>query len=182
MVKLALQRAKRLAVQDRLEWPPRDHTVYKALLGQRLTIEEFTDLDDVSVMHCFKLWTRAEDASLAGLCRGLLYRKVFKTIDLSHLEEGDAREKFALVQQAVISAGGDGRYDLFLDEPADTPYETYGPEQCPEEQDIVVVNPTGKLVPLRKISPLPDALNHQLMFRRLHILPAWKEIALRSIA
>ena len=78
--------------------------------------------------------------------------------------------------------GGDGRYDLFLDEPADTPYETYGPEQCPEEQDIVVVNPTGKLVPLRKISPLPDALNHQLMFRRLHILPAWKEIALRSIA
>jgi len=32
-VKLALQRAKRLAVQDRLEWPPRENGVYKALLG-----------------------------------------------------------------------------------------------------------------------------------------------------
>src|SRR5690348_1933085 len=41
MVKLALQRAKRLAVQDRLRWPPRDHLVIKALLGQRLSIEEF---------------------------------------------------------------------------------------------------------------------------------------------
>ena len=181
MVKLALQRAKRLAVQHRLEWPPRDHTVYKALLGQRLTIEEFTDLDDVSVMHCFKLWTRAEDAPLAGLCRGLLYRKVFKTIDLSHLNETEARERFAMVEQAVIRAGGDGRYDLFLDEPADTPYETYGPEHCPEGQEIVVLNPAGMLVKLRDISPLPDALNRQLMFRRLHILPAWKELALRAI-
>src|SRR6202012_2779424 len=47
MVKLALQRARRLAVQDRLEWPPRDNGVYKALLGLRLTMGEFADLDDV---------------------------------------------------------------------------------------------------------------------------------------
>ena len=180
MVRLALQRAKRLAVQDRLEWPPRDHTVYKALLGQRLTIGEFTDLDDVSVMHCFKLWTRAEDAPLAGLCRGLLFRKVFKTIDLSHLSETEAREKFTATQHAVTAAGGDGRYDLFLDEPSDTPYETYGPEHCPEGRDIGVLNPAGKLLELRDISPLPEALNRQLMFRRLHILPAWRELAVAA--
>src|SRR6185437_15048091 len=47
MVKLTLQRAKRLAVQERLPWPPRDHVVYKSLLGQRLTTAEFTDLDDI---------------------------------------------------------------------------------------------------------------------------------------
>ena len=29
-------------MQDRLDWPPRDHVVYKALLGQRMSIEEFT--------------------------------------------------------------------------------------------------------------------------------------------
>ena len=29
MVKLALQRARRLAVQDRLTWPPREHLVSK---------------------------------------------------------------------------------------------------------------------------------------------------------
>src|ERR1041384_1908654 len=38
MMKLVLQRARRLAVQDRLPWPPRENTVYKALLGQRLSV------------------------------------------------------------------------------------------------------------------------------------------------
>jgi HD superfamily phosphohydrolase len=38
MVKLALQRAKRLAVQRRLEWPRPQDAAYKALLGQRMTM------------------------------------------------------------------------------------------------------------------------------------------------
>src|SRR5205807_8034089 len=78
MVKLALQRAKRLAVQDRLSWPPRDTGVFKALLGQRFTMDEFRDLDDISVWHCFKLWTTAADPVLASLCRGLLFRGLYK--------------------------------------------------------------------------------------------------------
>src|SRR5260370_42526816 len=49
MVKLALQRAKRLAVQDRVGGGPRENGGYKALLGQALTIAWLTDLDDVSV-------------------------------------------------------------------------------------------------------------------------------------
>ena len=46
-----LQRAKRLAVQDRLTWPVRDDAVYKMLLGQQLSTEEFMELDDVAVEH-----------------------------------------------------------------------------------------------------------------------------------
>ncbi len=92
MVKLALQRARRLAVQDRLAWPPREHVVAKALLGQRLANEEFTDLDDVSMLHCFKIWTACDDAPLADLCRGLLFRKLFKVIDLTAFDEPAARK------------------------------------------------------------------------------------------
>src|SRR5205823_15119146 len=55
MVKLALQRARRLAVQRRLEWPPLGDGTHKALLGQQLSIAEFTELDDVSILHCFKV-------------------------------------------------------------------------------------------------------------------------------
>jgi HD superfamily phosphohydrolase len=181
MVKLALQRAKRLAVQDRLEWPPRDHTVYKALLGQRLTIDEFTELDDVSVLHCLKLWTRTEDAPLAGLCRGLLYRRLFKTIDLSHLGDEEFAARMAAAEQAITAAGGDARYDLFLDQPSDTPYETFGGELCPVDPGIVVLDPANQLRELRTISPLPDALNQRLMFRRLHVLALWKETAMRAV-
>src|SRR3954465_2175446 len=71
MVKLTLQRAKRLAVQGRLKWPDRESVIDKALTGQRMTMEQFRDLDDVSMMHCFQLWTKSDDATLAALCRGL---------------------------------------------------------------------------------------------------------------
>ncbi|MDB5297146.1 MAG: superfamily phosphohydrolase, partial [Phycisphaerales bacterium] len=87
MVKLALHRAKRLLVQGRLAWPPRDSVTYKAMTGQRMSMPEFRDLDDVSVVQCFKLWADGADAPLAGLCRGLLFRQVYKTVDLTHLDD-----------------------------------------------------------------------------------------------
>ena len=175
MVKLALQRAKRLAVQDRLPWPGRDHVVIRALLGQRLTIEEFTDLDDISVLHCFKVWMQADDAPLAALCRGLLYRQLYKTIDLSHLCESDAMAAVVKAQEATRSAGGDPAYDLFYDEPADTPYETYQPGACGSGSEILVRDLRGKLTPFAAQSPLPDALNRQLMFRRLHVAAQYRD-------
>ena len=67
-----------------MQWPQEESPVYKALLGRQLSIAEFRDLDDVSVQHCFKLWTKVEDPLLAGLCSGLLYRNLYKTIDLTH--------------------------------------------------------------------------------------------------
>ena len=182
MVKLALQRAKRLAVQDRLDWPPRDNAVYKALLGQRLTMAEFTDLDDVSVNHCFKLWTRSSDEVLARLCRGLLFRGLYKTIDLSHVTDPQAaRELVAKAQASVTAAGGEVSYDLFYDEPADTPYDTYQPEGAQESEGILVMNRDATLTRFSQISPLPRALNEHLMFRRLHVAAQYRDAAASAI-
>jgi hypothetical protein len=169
MLKLALQRAKRLAVQGRLTWPKEENPVYKALLGQQLDIHEFTDLDDISVLHCFKLWADADEPVLASLCRGLLYRKVFKTIDLGRV--ADKQEIDRLIQQlndAIASKGGEPAYEMFYDEPSDVPYETSG---------ILVKQRDGKLVDLSSISSMVDALNKQLWFRRLHVAPQWRELA-----
>ena len=179
MVKLALQRARRLAVQERLPWPPRDDVVYKSLIGQRLTTAEFTDLDDVSMLQSFKLWSSADDAPLAGLCRGLLYRRVFKTIDLTPIEEPDrVRAAVEAAESAVKSAGGDPAYDLFYDEPSDTPYDNYRPD----ESNILVRGGDGKLTSFAALSPLTQALNQQLMFRRLHVAPQWNDQVQRAIA
>ncbi|HEX4792386.1 MAG TPA: HD domain-containing protein [Humisphaera sp.] len=181
MVKLALQRARRLAVQDRLPWPPRDHNVSRALLGQRLSIEDFVDLDDVSVMHCFKVWTKSDDQPLAALCDGLLHRRLFKTVDLSHLCESDALAINVKVQEAIRQAGGDPAYALFYDEPSDSAYETFVPEKCAENAEILIRNPAGRLIPFASLSPIPQALNRQLMFRRLHVAEQWKEVAERAL-
>jgi HD superfamily phosphohydrolase len=178
MVKLALQRARRLAVQGRLEWPQSESPVFKALVGQKLTTEEFIDMDDVSVMQCFKIWTRGDDATLASLCRGLLDRRLFKTIDLSRLRDAQAARLIAQdVAGAIASAGGEPAYEMFYDEPADTPYEMYTPSDTEAKSEIMVREPDGKLVELSTISPLPAALNQELSFRRLHVSGEWREIA-----
>jgi hypothetical protein len=157
--------------------------VYKALLGQRLTSAEFIDLDDVSVTHCFKLWAHGEsDATLAGLCRGLLFREVYKTIDLSHLDSAEATGRVAAAERAIDAAGGEAAYDVFFDEPGDSPYEaSYEPEQCPEGKGIFVVSDSGETAELSGKSPLPAALHRRLAFRRLHVRGVWVEAARRAV-
>jgi HD superfamily phosphohydrolase len=173
MLKLALQRAKRLAVQGRLTWPKAENPVYKALLGQQLSIGEFTDLDDVSVMHCFKLWADADDPVLSLLCRGLLYRRLFKTIDLGHVtDKARVDQAVQRASDAIAARGGEPAYEMFYDEPSDTPYETSG---------ILVRSHDGGLRDLSAISSMVEALNRQLWFRRLHVAAGWSELVRQVI-
>jgi hypothetical protein len=74
---------------------------------------------------------------------------------------------------AVRSAGGDPDYDLFFDEPADTPYEAYEPERADRSSEIVVVESAGNVAHFATISPLTQALNSRLMFRRIHCKAEW---------
>lgn len=183
MVKLALQRARRLAAQDRLEWPREDDGVHKALLGRRLSISEFVDLDDISVLHCFKLWTDASDPVLSSLCRGLLYRKLYKTIDLSRFTDVDRVQKIVTTAEDIVrQGGGEPAYDLFYDEVANTPYEKYDPTSGDAKGEILVRGADGKVREFATISPIVEALNRQLTFRRLHVSAAWKERIAGKIA
>jgi len=169
MVKLALQRARRLAIQERLSWPPREHVVHKALLGQTLSARDFNELDDISIMHCFKIWAEGDDATLADLCKGLLFRRLFKVIDISSLEESKAHEAFATASDVVKKSGGEADYDLFLDEPArdgDEPFESV--------DAILVKGAGGKVSSFADHSPLVGALNRQLSFRRIHLAEQWR--------
>jgi HD superfamily phosphohydrolase len=173
MVKLALQRAKRLAVQRRLDWPRPNDPAYKALLGQQMPIGEFNDLDDISILHCFKLWSHGPDVVLASLCRGLLVRRVFKTIDLSRFEDPkDARAVITAIERRVAEQGGEPGYEMFVDQPSGAGYEN-----LEGDNDILVRDASGKTSSFGKVSPISQVLHRQLMFRRLHIAPQWRDAA-----
>jgi HD superfamily phosphohydrolase len=181
MVKLALQRAKRLAVQERLAWPPAESVVHRALMGRSVSTDEFVDLDDISMLHCFKVWQSSDDPALAGLCRGLLFRRVYKTIDLTHLADAGAAQSAAdAATDAVARAGGDGGYDLFYDEPSEAGYEPNAREPC-GDAEIAVLRPDGSLTTFGHVSPLTEALDRQLMFRRLHVAAEWKDVAASAL-
>ncbi|MGC4031705.1 MAG: HD domain-containing protein [Tepidisphaeraceae bacterium] len=173
MVKMALQRAKRLAVQDRLEWPPMDSPVVKILLAQQLTITEFIDLDDVSVLQCFKTWTKSDDATLAAICRGLLYRRLFKTIDLAKFDDGQIANIVERATKLVDDAGGESAYTLFYDAPADTPYKPATEQSAAKE--ILILDPSGRAEHLADVSPFADGLMRQLTFKRLHVAESWRD-------
>jgi HD superfamily phosphohydrolase len=143
-----------------------------------MTMPEFTDLDDVGVNHCFKLWIRSDDVVLSRLCRGLLFRGLYKTIDLSHLpNRDDVATRLVRAEEAVQQQGGDPAYDLFYDEPADTPYDTYSPDDGAASEGIMIRDPAGKLTRFSLISPLPRALNERLMFRRIHVAAQYRDTA-----
>jgi uncharacterized protein len=177
MVKLAVQRASRLAVQDRLNWPQRDDPVHKSLLGQKLTPGEFVELDDVSIQQCLKQWAKGDDPVLARLCDGLLHRRLFKTIDIT--ASPDPEKSVSDARRAVAAAGGDDAYDLFFDEPADTPYEIYDGRTG---SDICVQHADGRISSFAEISPLTGALSRQLMFRRIHIAADYRDAVRKALA
>ena len=182
MVKLALQRARDLAEQGRLRWPTREDTVYKALLGEQLDIGEFRGFDDVSVTHAFKTWARSDDPVLSALCEGLLFRRLYKTIDLSRVEDLTlVRMAVEAAGQAVRTAGGDPAFDLFYDEAADTPYETFDANQDHGGSEIMVLEAHGTLVPFGRVSPMSQVLNRELMFRRLHVVPHLRDAAVDAV-
>jgi hypothetical protein len=167
MVHLALRRAQALAMKKTLEWPPPRSDLFRALTGQRLTMSGFLDLDDVSVWHALKVWAKSNDTVLARLCHGLLFRNVYKTIDVTH----SAVDQVTLMRKAagaVTAAGGDGECDLLSDEPADAPSGGY---RLDDEagRGILVRDAAGRLAPLAELSPLEAALNQQLRFRRIHV-------------
>jgi hypothetical protein len=81
----------------------------------------------------------------------------------------------------VEAGGGDGAYDLFYDEPSDTPYEVYSDSPGERADEIRVRQRDGSLTPLARLSPLPQALGRQLMFRRLHVAPAWRDVVVAAV-
>jgi uncharacterized protein len=182
MVKLALQRARRLAVQGRLSWPDREHPVHRALLGQTLTIDEFAELDDVSMLAAFKTWSDGHDATLASLCRGLLFRRLYKVVDLSHIPDPTAaRDAYVRAERAISQAGGDPSYDVFFDEPANTPYTSQDPADACSDAGIFIKHADGRVTDFAKTSPIVEALNRQLMFRRIHVREEWKGLVADTV-
>src|SRR5690606_34394743 len=126
------------------------------------------DLDDIAVLHCFKIWRGSEDAVLAQLCRGLLYRELFKSADLTRIADpsrvAEIREAAA---DAIEAAGAEPAYAMFYDEPADTPYEIDHSDPAGGAEQILIRDAGGTLTDFASLSPMSRALARQLMFRRL---------------
>ena len=133
----------------------------------------------MNVLHAFKLWAASSDKILARLCHGLLYREVYKTIDLSRLNDPQrARAIATKAERAIAEEGGEPEYELFLDQPADTPYavEATGASEIMVRDDYA-----GKLIPFAAVSPFTVSLNQQTTFTRIHVAHRWRDLVAKIV-
>src|SRR5439155_3937483 len=120
---------------------------------------------------------------LAMLCRGLLYRIVFKTIDLSRFQDPkDARAAVTAVERYVAENGGEPGYEMFVDQASGSGYESLELDDGgAAESEILVRGRDGQLTPFGAVSPLSRVLSRQLLFRRLQIATQWADGAVAIV-
>ncbi|MEC9072906.1 MAG: HD domain-containing protein, partial [Myxococcota bacterium] len=123
MLSAALSRAVQLRRDGDgdLWWP--DDSLGAVLLGDGEDPLGFATIDDVDVWRCLKRWADASDRALADLSRGLLDRRLYKTLQLPMGEEGV--RAFARAQEVAEGMGFQPDYHVLLDASGDSPYHPY---------------------------------------------------------
>jgi len=162
MLKALLSRAVDLARDGRLRFPGADSPLGRALAGAGgLAPEDFTALDDATLVYALHVWAADPEPTLADLARGLLDRRLFKTVEIPSARYPELPALVAAASEVVRAAGGDPRYHLQVDRAADTPYRTYGGDGAESGRGTIVVHRPGRsprFVEIRELSPAVEGL------------------------
>ncbi len=99
--------------------------VRAAVLGERLALSHYLELDDPLLMHCFAEWERAADPILADFAGRLRHRRLPKTIPLPDdpAEEPRWQEALRRTEDVALARGFRADLSVRLDVPTDVPYE-----------------------------------------------------------
>jgi HD superfamily phosphohydrolase len=166
MIRTILGRASRLVAEGvRLEGSPR--AVVLSANGTPPSLEDYLALDDSVLWVAMQAWEKADDSSLAELCRRVRVRKLHKTIELFGEQAlPEAREDALRTARDVCEAHGmDPEVHVGLDVAEVTPF---GGEADP----LMVVFAKGPARPLSEVSFLLARLAGQVLSRvRLVLAP-----------
>jgi HD superfamily phosphohydrolase len=104
---------------------PIPRAIADAALQRPVSAGDYLELDDVSLLSCFKLWERSADPVLSDLTARLSSRSLPKTLPLPTGIEHETYRREALALAAEVAERHGFRADLsvWLDVPFDIPYE-----------------------------------------------------------
>lgn len=112
-----------------------------SLLQGKLTVEQYTLLDEALMQTAFMQWSHEPDAILADLCGRFLHRRLFKYAALE-------REDLPLIQTIREEMGKlrvDPDYYMEIDYPSDLPYDVYRPNGNDEKLPILLLDEREEL-------------------------------------
>jgi HD superfamily phosphohydrolase len=139
-----------------------DSRLARLLLRPRaLSSGEFAQLDDAELLSLIKQWAGGEDPVMRDLSQRLLGRRLFKSIDVSHIED-PLDERLERGRDAVAGAGLDPHYYFLRIESSDTPYRPYDPGARGRGHagPIYIQAPDGAVSDVEHLSPTISAFIH----------------------
>lgn len=126
-------------------------------LENRITVHDFTMLDETVVFYYFRQFTYEKDAILSDLSQRFLDRHLFKYKELK--DENELKN----IQTLADNLGYDVRYYIMSDTQQQVPYLHYG--KSGELSEIEIIDSQGDLSPLPSKSEIVNAIIHSKQFK-----------------
>ncbi|MNL38447.1 hypothetical protein D3C87_1606610 [compost metagenome] len=119
------------------------------MFGGEINVEQYLLLDEALVQTAFMQWTLEDDEILANLCSRFIHRKLYKYVEMDHLDSETIDE----IRRSFAGAGLHPDYDLEIDYPTDLPYDVFRPGEGFDSKQILLLDRHDKL---REISEVSD--------------------------
>jgi HD superfamily phosphohydrolase len=181
MLKLLFRRCRERIGEDRTELDV-PVSVRSILTGQ-MSLTSYLDTDDHTVTELMKGCVRSSDATLAGLASGLLYRRLYKCVDVTgHVAEQqlsrimEFRER---VRAWMLERGIDLEYGFVEDTASHTPYQPYAPDEEKPARQIFVEGDGGRIVEISQLSEALMQLRKTYTVMRYYFPPELRQDVMR---
>lgn len=155
LLRMLFKRLKSLVIKKKISYI--DKEIYLWITNPRsMSVKEFLLVDDVSVLHHMKHWTREQDYILRDLARRFLTRKLFKSSKVVSNGKPDPGIEEKL--QELKSRGLSQDYYLEQITVASDPYSFYNPNIEDYSKAIFVQYPDSQLKEISEVSNIVSAL------------------------
>ncbi|MEC0373114.1 HD domain-containing protein [Paenibacillus chibensis] len=119
------------------------------LFEDRLTVQDYLQLDEALIQTAFLQWTTEKDAVLSELCCRFMHRRLYKYVEVESVD----LEMIDEIRRAFKRAGLNPEYDLEIDFPTDLPYDVFRPGDEASQKQILLLDREERL---REISEVSD--------------------------
>ncbi|MFO7976731.1 MAG: HD domain-containing protein [Planctomycetota bacterium] len=173
MLQLLFQRYQELLQQatldhDRKTIAPGTPPGILRAFSDDLSLADYLQLDDCSITEFWRSCEASNDSVLKKLGGGLLNRRLYKAIDLTHVPGARVVEFVEKAKAFLKQQGMDPEYALAHDSPADTPYKPYDPATETSAPQIFVEHEPGQIKELSRCSEMVHELTKKYTLVRYY--------------
>ncbi len=159
MLEAVLRRGAQLLERGtRWQGVPEKPLLLQLLSGTELTTNQYLAIDDTDVWMMLKAWKDCDDDILRRLSRGLLSRKLYKTVELDRSDPVLVARVIDRANEVAVDLGLDPDYAVLVDRAGDIPYKPYDPSSPHLSAHIPVVERSGAVVPIEEGSDIVHLL------------------------